>query len=481
MSITLGNYLVQTKKTVGELPTNVDDILVNAECEDTINTNLVQPQWKKIHEYTGSVSSTPKIGGGGHEIEPIFKGLPDDLFANGFDYRVTISYTYSAPIATEKNFFSYTIGGNNWYHDIDGGGATIKMNENNCGGNYANTARALILESEGLNPYTFDYTVEIEQLIPATIEIDLCGGGTVTHLTTLEEKSELIQVFQEGEPLGYDVNSTYRDSNYDPFDIGNSEIAKMPQTCTGFRVYYIANIFSSPYVSPNEKTYWVENAVNEIKIDIPIVPPKVLDFKFDGSIASVFPYTSDANGLVDWTTFIGATTNENYTMELWDGLIQETSSGEQYVYLKYSLISSGCPCTNCADCGDVNIIFYQSCGDQHGLKFNYVIQEGKYNIEGETFTQGNEIIRPISKIKASYDMVISDYSDETYLLLMELISDNIKIGIIDNIDVSNPETFYYIDTELLTPNWNFNSKLGNLTIPLIKENSIKTKRRNCCN
>ena len=110
-----------------------------------------------------------------------------------------------------------------------------------------------------------------------------------------------------------------------------------------------------------------------------------------------------------------------------------------------------------------------------------MIQEGKYNVEGETFTQGNGLITPITKIHATYDFVISEYSDETYLLLMELIADNILIEVVDNIDTGNPTTLYYINKEAFAPNWNFNSKLGSLVLPVIKKDSIRTSRRNCCN
>jgi hypothetical protein len=480
MSITLGGYTVETKKTVGELPAGSDNIIAETPCEDVINDSTVQPVWKKIHEYTGSRIATPFVGG--FELIPTFSLLPDDVFADGFDYRATIAYSYTTPISTENNFFTYTIGGNNWNHSINGGGGVIIMNENNCGGSYANTVRALLLEATGLAPFTLNYTIEIHQLIPATIEIELCAGGTLINTTELEEINEVIEVYIEGEETPIEVNSTKRNTTYDPFGSGAEEAAKMPQTCLGYGVHYIASLFSSPYTSPNDKTYWIASGVYEAKINIPKIPPQVLDFKLWDGVSYIFDEASNADGLIDWTPFTLGVSGVNTSLELWNGGIQETSSAEQFVYLKYDLAEYDCPCTDCGnDCGRVTIIFHQNCGNSYSLAFNLMVQEGKYTIEGETFTQGGGIITPIKKIKASYDLVLSEYSDETYLLLMELMADNILIEVVDNIDVSNPTTEYYFDTDSLTPAWNFNSKLGTITIPVIRKDTIRTSRRNCCN
>ena len=485
MSITLGGYTVETKKTVGELPANSDNIIAEAPCDDTINLATVQPIWKKIHEYTRTIVADPNLVTGGWEIVPTFRTLPDDVFADGYDYQVEFTFNYigsSPSLNVQLQRFSYTVGGNNWFQNVITG-TLINMNESNCGGSYANTARALVVSADDVVQFGLEVTFEIYQLIPATIEIELCGGGNVIHLTELEETSEVINVFiGTGEdPLTVSVNSTKRNSTYDPYDLGFGEIAKMPQTCLGYGVNYVASLFSSPYTSPNDKTYWIASGVYEAKINIPKVPPKSLDFKLYNGVSYIFNEDSDANGLVDWTPFTLGVSGVNTSLQIWDGAIQETSSAEQFLYLKYDLASYDCPCDECGDsCGGITIIFHQSCGNAYPLKFNLMIQEGNYTIEGETFTQGGAIIRPVTKVKATYDLVLSEYSDETYLLLMELLADNVLIEVVDNIDVSNPTTEYYIDTDSLTPTWNFNSKLGTIVIPVIRKDTIRTSRRNCC-
>lgn len=479
MSITLGDYHVETKKTVGELPLGSDDIIAETPCEEVIDDATVQPKWKKIHEYQDTVNSMPFSGG--FQVLPLLMSLSDDKFADGYDYIVTITYTYSSPIFFENNFFSYTIGGNNWNHVINGGGGTIIMNESNCGGSYANTLRAIQFDAKGVSFFSINYTVVINQLIPATIEIELCGGGTLINTTELEEISEVIEVYVEGSEEPIEVNSTKRNSTYDPYGIGFEEAAKMPKTCLGYSVYYIGSLFSSPYITPNEKTYWLDSGIYEIKIKIPKVPPQILDFKLWDGTTYLFDKASDFNGLIDWAAFIPTTAINTY-LQIWNGIIPETYSFEQYVYFKYDLNKYDCPCTDCGtDCGEITVIFHQNCGNSFPLKFNLMIQEGKYNVEGETFTQGNGLITPITKIHATYDFVISEYSDETYLLLMNLIADNILIEVVDNIDTGNPTTEYYINKEAFAPNWNFNSKLASLVLPVIKKDSIRTSRRNCCN
>ena len=483
MSITLGNYFVETKKTVGDLPAGSDNIIAETPCEDSINLATVQPKWKKIHEYTTTLIAQPNLLIGGYDVDT-FIGFPDDVFADGYDYEVYFQINYigtSPSLAVVLQNFSYTVGGNNWFQRIVSGDIVI-MNESNCGGSYANTSRTFAQYAHDLVLFTFEITFYIKQLIPATIEIELCGGGISTNLTQLEEVSEVISVYVDGEEEPINVNSTKRNDSYDPADIGFAELAKMPQTCLGYDVHYVASLFSSPYTSPNDKTYWVASGVYEAKINIPKVPPQILDFKLYDGVSYIFDEASDANGLIDWTPFTLGVSGVNTSLELWDGAIQETSSAEQFVLLKYDLASYDCPCSDCGtDCGEITVIFHQSCGDQYPLKFNLMIQEGKYNVEGETFTQGNGLITPITKIHATYDFVISEYSDETYLLLIKLIADNILIEVVDNIDTGNPTTDYYINKEAFAPNWNFNSKLGSLTLPVIKKDSIGKSRRNCCN
>ena len=489
MSITLGDYTVETKKTVGELPAGSDNIIGEAPCPNLVNLATVQPKWKKIHEYTQSIPSIFNMITGVWEIPPIYVPLTDDVFADGFDYEVEILLNYvgaSPSLNVIIQRFSYTVGGNNWFQNVVSGDKII-MNENNCGGSYANTARAFQVGADDVVSFTLEVVFNIKQLIPATIEIQLCGGGTLTNLTELEEITEVIGVFIGNEPLEQNVNSTKRNSTYDPYAILTAnEAAKMPQTCLGYSVYYVGNLFSSPYSTPLDKTYWLDEGIYKAKINIPKVPPQVLDFKLWDSFSYLFDEASDANGLIDWIDFVPILSpgGVNTSLELWEPIlnVQETSSGEQYVYFRYDLLLYNCPCNVCGDdCGDITIIFHQSCGDAYPLKFNLMVQDGKYNIEGETFTQGGGIIRPITKIKATYDLVLSEYSDETYLLLMELIADNILIEVVDNIDVSNPTTEYYIDTDSLTPTWNFNSKLGTIVIPVIRKDTIRTARRNCCN
>jgi hypothetical protein len=446
----------------------------------------LQPVLKKIHEYTINDTAFFNPTLGVWEIAPIFHQIgDDDYYADGYDYEIlidNITFTGIAPINIIKSHISYTIGGNNWWNFVSNGLSVI-MNENNCGGSYSNTARGYWLNATSFDTFSVSLTITIKQLIPATIEIQLCDGGTLINLTKLREISEVISVFTDDSEEPIPVISTKRQTPYDPYDGGFEEIAKMPKTCLGYSIYYVGSLFSRPFFAPVYKTYWIDSGIYEIKINIPKAPPQSLDFKlFDGA-TYVFDESSDVNGLIDWQTWT-TTSGINTSLQIWEALlnVEETTSAEQYVYFKYDLDSYDCRCSECgSNCGEVTVIFHQNCGTAYPLKFNLMIQEGNYPMEAEEVTQGNRIITPIVKKWAVYDFVISEYSDETYLLLQDLIADNDSIEVVDNIDTGNPTTEYFIDKSGFKPDWNFNSKLGSVTIPVKKANSIRTSRRNCCN
>jgi len=487
MSITLGDYNWTSKKTVGDTSgAFYNDITSTPPCEETISLATVQPKWKKIHEFTRSIVAQPNLLSGLWEIVPTFNSLPDDVFADGFDYEVEILLNYvgaSPSLNIIRQRFSYTQLGNNWFQNVVSSDKII-MNENNCGGSYANTLRTLVISANDIVPFTLEVVFNIKQLIPATIEIEVCYGGTLTHLTELEEITETITVYiGDGEEpsLGESVISTKRNSNYDPYDLGPEEYSKMPQSCSGYSVYYVSNIFSSGYSAPFEKTYWLDEGIYKAKINIPKVPPQVLDFKlWDGSIY-VFNEPSDVNGLIDWIDFVPALSpgGVNTSLELWNGGVQEGTSNEQYVYFRYDLESYNCPCVCVASCdGELDIQFNLNCGTSQTIRLRSSVQDGVYSVEGEAYNALYPI-KPIVRTKATYDLVITDYTDEVYLILMDLISDTDTINIYDNIGIPG-YTNYVIDIDSLQPAWRFDSKVANIKIPIIRTDSIKTKRRNCC-
>ncbi len=474
MSITLGNYTAETKKTTGLISDSEDKITI-PDCVDKIDINNVQPKRKIIHKYEGSFAST--LISGSQTIIPSIYLLPDDIFADGFDYNVVINYTYTSPVISDSNLFSYTLGGNNWFHALTAGTGTITMNEYNCGGSYSNTSRRLdIYAVGGLIPFSINFEITIEQLIPATIVTNICGGGSISNTTTLGVIHQPITVIIEGEEES--VYSYWRSDIY-TLDLEEEESFSFPSSCINYSVYYQGELYSGSYTAPDYKTYWIDSGAYSIKVYIPSSILGSLEYKLFNGLAYIYQKLSDIYGLADWESITTPVTDTR--LEIWDFITQVTNSGNQYVSIRYDLESYECPCDCGTDCGDINIIFYQSCGKQYALKFNLSVQEGVYPIEGESYTQGGQRIKPISKISARYNLVLSEYSDETYLILQELISDNLNIGVIDNIDPLNPETIYYLDTESITPPWNFNSKLGSVVLPVIKSNTIKTKRRNCCN
>jgi hypothetical protein len=462
MSITLGNYIIETKKTVGELPIGSDNIIATPPCEGSIDPALVQPKWKKIHQYNYTDSLTFGI------TTPFGD---DDVYQDGFDYKVVfddVVITGSPTLTT----FDFVYGAPISYPIVKGD--EVIMNEANIGGSYGNTGRFFAINNPSGTPFQVSIDVSIYQLVPATIEIDVCGGGTTTNVTQLQQESTIVwlPIVLEGELFPNVIHN--RSQTYIP------DISIMPTSCNDYRIYFDAIIASSANTLTAGKSFFIDTMAAETQISVanPLGVP--LDIIFYDGTNYLFAQ-SDSTGFVDWTGLNIPLPTTNLNLQVWIGATQQISYGASSIKFRYDVLNSDCPC-ECADqCGGINVIFNQSCGTSYGLRFNLAIQDGKYNIGGDSFTQGGQIIRPITKTKATYDLVLSEYSDETFELLMNLIADNLNIEVVDNIDPLNPNTRYYIDTESLEAGWNFNSKLGSLKIPVIKETSISTKRKNCCN
>lgn len=477
MSITLGEYSWTSKKTVGDItdPT-YSEIDSAPPCVDTVNLTTLQPKWKKIHSYL--LQETAIFNGTQYEISGINKGLPDDLFADGYDYRVTFDINYAGSgITVSKQHFSYTVGGNNWYQYITNSLVVI-MNENNCGGSYANTARAVSLESSSLTAFSVTIIVNIEQLISATFRILQCTGDYVERKTELNIITESIEVLVEGEELTETVIQDIRDSNYNPNDIGFAELAKLPKNCTEYDVYYISEIFSNPMLSlSNPKTYWLDTGIYEVKINIPITPPQILDFNFYDGLATIFSEPSDSSGLIDWMAFSVIMPNSYVELQIFNGGVQQSTSGEQYVYFKYDLNTYDCPCECDPLCdGEIDITFNLSCDRTETIRVRASIQEGRYSLLGESYND----IKPVVRTGATYELVISDYTDEVFLILMDLFADCYSFDIYDNI-IPNTPTNYTLDADELTPQWNFNSQIGVIKLPIKRTDTVKTRRKGCCN
>lgn len=459
MSITLGNYTVETKKTVGELPIGSDNIIATPPCEFTFDPSLIQPKWKKIHQYNYTDSLTFGIVTGFGD---------DDVYADGFDYKVVFDDVVitGSPTLTD---FSFSYGAPISYPIVKGD--EVIMNEQNCGGSYGNTGRFFSINNPSGTAFQVSIDVSIYQLVPATVEIDICNGGITTNLTQLQQESVFVP---SEDPMVFGNVIYNRSLTYTP------DPSIMPTSCDSYRIYFDAIIASSANTLTAGKSFFIDAMANETQISVanPLGVPLDIIF-FDGT--NYLFAQSDSTGFIDWTGLNIPLPTTILNLQVWIGATQLTSYGASTIKFRYDVLNSDCPCECDDNCGGINVIFNQSCGTSYGLHFNLSIQDGKYNVAGESFTQGGQIIKPITKTKATYDFVITDYSDETFELLMNLIADNLNMEVVDNIDPLNPNTIYYIDTESLDVSWNFNSKLGSLTIPVIKESSISTRRKNCCN
>ena len=135
-----------------------------------------------------------------------------------------------------------------------------------------------------------------------------------------------------------------------------------------------------------------------------------------------------------------------------------------------------CPCQDVDFCGadKVKIEFTNNCNELIKLVIKGKLQGGTYKITGDEFTTySGERIRPTTNIEAQYNLVIFEYSDAFFLAIQDLIANNltIKIGAYE----------YYFFTNDITPTWDNFSEYGFATIALVRKDTIKKIRRNCCN
>ena len=502
MSITLGGYTVETKKTVGELTAGSDNILAELPCDDSVDLLTIQPKWKKIAQFdlgtqfsffdplTGNevISKELKTGANIDLVPYLGK-----ILQNGYDYKVKLNWTFGGltPANGQMRFcYDYNAPSGINLYDLGGfsSGAEVHLSEDGCSGDYQSGVQLLDFTYTDGTGIPFNITIELElyQLCSARWIIENCFGQNVVHISNFEFEDIQEQVLYtnnpEVDPIITTKNVSKRKTTYDPYGMGFQEIAKLPKSCKNYTVFYESNIKQGDYFgTPSTYKYWIDDITKKININATFTPAQIREYRlYEGGFLK-FNGNSNASNLLDWTDWVPLLLDKNLEFQVWESGAPVSLVGDITIKLQYDFTEFICPCACGIDCGGIGVIFHQSCGDTYELKFDLMVQDGKYNIEGETFTQGGGIIRPITKIKATYDLVLSEYSDETYLLLMELIADNILIEILDNIDVSNPTTEYYIDTDSLTPTWNFNSKLGTIVIPVIRKDTIRTARRNCCN
>jgi hypothetical protein len=134
-----------------------------------------------------------------------------------------------------------------------------------------------------------------------------------------------------------------------------------------------------------------------------------------------------------------------------------------------------CPCNEIDFCGSdfVEIEFTNNCGETIKLAIKGKLQGGLYKIQGDAFsTYAGQRIRPITNIEAQYTLIIFQYSDAFFLALQDIIANNltIKIGAFE----------YYFETADIAPTWDNLSEYGFASITLIRKDTIKKIRRNCC-
>lgn len=136
-------------------------------------------------------------------------------------------------------------------------------------------------------------------------------------------------------------------------------------------------------------------------------------------------------------------------------------------------ISFDCVCNQDTLCGYNYIEFYQNCGSRYDLVADFGIYNGKYEYSTKNFTGLNgQIVYPSVSQQAVYNLVFDMYSDSFYLELMDLIANN------NYININGFE--YYIKKETFEPSYQNPDDFAQVSIEVIRKDTIKTTKRNCC-
>lgn len=502
MSITLGEYNWTSKKTVGDTSgAFYNDITSTPPCEDTVDLSTIQPKWKKIAYFDlGTQFSFFDPSTGNETIRrDLMTSTNIDLvpylgkiLQNGYDYKVKLNWTFNGltPASGQMRFcYDYNAPSGINLYDLGGfnSGAEVHLSEDGCSGDYQSGVQLLDFTYTDGTGIPFNITIELElyQLCSARWIIENCQGQNINYISNFQFQSVEEEVLYtnnpEVEPVRTTRNISKRKTTYDPYAMGVEEIAKLPKNCRDYTVYYESNIrqgdyFGTPWIPYR---YWIDDITKKINIDTTFTPAQIREYRlYEGGLLK-FNGNSNASNLLDWTDWIPSLLDKNLEFQVWESGAPVSLVGDITIKLQYDFTEFTCPCACVALCdGELDIEFNLNCGTSETIRVRSSVQDGVYSVEGEAYNALYPI-KPIVRTKATYDLVITDYTDEVYLILMDLISDTDTINIYDNIGIPG-YTNYVIDIDSLQPAWRFDSKVANIKIPIIRTDSIKTKRRNCC-
>lgn len=141
---------------------------------------------------------------------------------------------------------------------------------------------------------------------------------------------------------------------------------------------------------------------------------------------------------------------------------------------KEEIIEAECICNEDTTLCDFDkITFYQNCGEVKEVLADFGVYNGAYEFTTKSFTGLNgQIVYPTATQQAVYDLVFNSYSDDFFLELQELIANNVYIKI---------KGFEYIfRKETFEPAWQNPDLIAQTSIKIIRKNTIKTIKKNCC-
>lgn len=327
-------------------------------------------------------------------------------------------------------------------------------------------------------PLLLEATIKIYKLTQTKIEYEDCDNIS-QKIIVAREKIQRELIFKDG-PNGEIVSPS---PSYSDLDTGNL-IAPLPFFCNNSKIYtYLENINEN--YNNGFKFFYTTGANQRIELKIENIDGYCQFDLLDSNLNTIGTYTTTNGSQNEFETFILSILPAQYNSYLY---INPTLSGLNCDPITITsgkmtlLLTDNGNDLNCCACNSnldlcasdtVELKFYQNCGDIEKIKIKGKLQGGTYKITGDEFTTySGERIRPTTNIEAQYNLVIFEYSDAFFLAIQDLIANNltIKIGAYE----------YYFFTNDIVPTWDNFSEYGFATIPLVRKDTIKKIRRNCC-
>lgn len=318
---------------------------------------------------------------------------------------------------------------------------------------------------------TYPVVFKLFQIVPETRIYTDCNGEDQEFNQEFSNHSSTIFIHTN------DFGDTGQDADYGTRDYDYLSVRDIP-SCSTFKKFNQAQIsainniqLANIYLESGDKYAYVSSSQTTI---VPILFDEV---KIVGATTNSYPGIWDNDTLTPPVYHLISLPIGIWSFDLYTVGVLTTNPGTVpiYISIRYNYEDTPCDCDcepPCPD-GKLEIKWTDHCGDVQTTLIKSQIHKGSYKMSGEGYTTfSGEEIHPILYTKSEYVLSIMEYSDAIYQGILYLIATNKKI------EVNGVE--YSIKKESFDPSWDNLSQFGDVDIILVKNETLRTIKRGCC-